>query len=117
MQRSREWQSRSSSLTQHGLHHSAVYVRQSEITPRVPVSEPLVIQSEQVQERGMQVVHVDAVSLGVIAELVRRSVREPAPDAAAREPRREPLRIMVSTAIGTGPQRLGNRRSSELAAP
>src|SRR3712207_8382025 len=51
--------------------------------------------SHQVEEGRVQVVHVDRVLGDVVAELVRRAVGHAALDAAAREPDRERLHMMV----------------------
>ena len=46
---------------QHALHHFAGDVREPEIASAVAVGEPLVVQPEQVQNRRVQVMHMDSV--------------------------------------------------------
>ncbi len=71
-----------------------------------------VIEARQVQDRGVQVVHVADVLHRVNAELVRIAVGYAAFRAAARQEDTEPLRVMV-TPIRTG----GVRGAAELARP
>ena len=52
-------------------------VGQAEVAAGVTVGEPLVVEAEQVQDRGVQVVHVDAVLDGAEAELVGGAVDVP----------------------------------------
>ena len=53
----------------------AVDVRQAEVAARIAVRELRVIEAEQVQQRRVQVVHVDLVLGRRESELVRRAVR------------------------------------------
>src|SRR5262249_21219577 len=48
--------------------------------------QSLVVDAEQVQHGGMEVMHGDHVLDGVVAQLVGRSVADAALDAAARQP-------------------------------
>ena len=66
---------------------------------------------QQVQHRGVQVVDVDDVLDGVVAELVGGAVGDAALDAAAGQPHREALDVVVAAVA------LGHRRAAELAAP
>ena len=65
--------------------HVAVHVGQAEVAAGVAVGELLVVEAEQVQDRGVQVVDVDAVFDGLEAELVGGAV-----DVAAVARRRRP---------------------------
>ena len=56
------------------LHHAAVDIGQPEVAAAVAVGQPLVVDAQQVQDRGVQVVDVDAVLDGVHAELVGGAV-------------------------------------------
>lgn len=44
------------------FHHIAIHIRQSEIPPCVPIRQLFVVESEQVQNRCVQVVDGDSVS-------------------------------------------------------
>src|SRR5262245_58420320 len=50
------------------------------------VGQPHVVEAEQVQDRGVQVVHVHAAGRGVEAELVALTVGDAPFDAAAGQP-------------------------------
>ena len=63
--------------------------------------------------RRVQVVDVDLVLGGVVAVLVGRAVPEAALDAAAGQPHREAVRVVVAAVVAA----LGRRRPAELAAP
>src|SRR6478735_893238 len=52
------------------LHHPAVHVRQPEIAAGVAVGEFFVVEAEEVEDRGVEVVDVDPVVDGGEAELV-----------------------------------------------
>ena len=67
------------------LHHLAVHVGQAEVAAGVAVGELLVVEAQQVQDRGVQVVDVDLVLHGLEAELVGGAV-----DVAALARRRRP---------------------------
>ena len=56
------------------LHHVSVHVGQSEVAPLELVGEPLVVDTEQVHDGGLEVMHVDLVLHDVEAEFVRRAV-------------------------------------------
>ena len=57
-------------LRQQLLHHFAVHVGQAEVAALEAVGQPGVVEAQQVQDRGVQVVDVDAIFDGVEAELV-----------------------------------------------
>ena len=61
-------------LREDPLHHVPLHVRQPEVAAGVAVGQLLVVQPEQVQHRGVQVVDVDLVLDGVVARS-RRSCR------------------------------------------
>ena len=63
----------------HLLDHLAVDVGQAEVAAGVAVGELLVVEAEQVQDRGVQVVDVDLVLDGGEAELVGGAVDVAAP--------------------------------------
>src|SRR5262249_54870483 len=76
--------------------------------------EPLVVEAEQVQEGGVQVVDVDLVRDGGEAELVGGAVDVAAFDAAAGQPHREAVVVVVAAAEGG---QFGDGGAAELAAP
>ena len=79
------------------------------------------VEAQEVQDRGVQVVNVDLVFDGLEAELVGRAVDVAALDAAAGQPHREAVVVMVAAVhlalIRARSRQLDGRRAAELAAP
>ena len=76
-----------------------MHVGQAEVAAGVAIGELLVVEAQEVQDRRVQVVNVDAIFDGVPAEFVGRPVRPPRLHAAAGQPHREAERMMVA-AVG-----------------
>ena len=57
--------------------------------------EFLMVQTQQMQDRGMKVVNADRVFNDAVAEIVRLAVARPAFDASAGHPRGEGLHVVV----------------------
>src|SRR5687767_4711808 len=70
-------------LCQDVLHYVPVHVRQPEVAALEPMRESLVVEAEQVEDRGVEVVDVDGVFDGVEAEVVRLAVDHARLHAAA----------------------------------
>ncbi len=87
-------------------------VGQPHVAAGVAVGQALVIEPEQVEDRGVQVVDVHRVLDGLVAELVGLAVGDPGLHAAAGHPEGESL-VVVVAAVGVLPV----RRAAELAAP
>ena len=64
----------SEELSKDLLHHFPVDIRQAEVAAGVAVGQFLVVEAQQPQDGGVQVVHVDLVLDRVVAELVGRAV-------------------------------------------
>src|SRR5271154_799857 len=73
------------------------------------------------QQRGMQVVHVNFVLRGGEAELIGRTVDMAGLEASARHPHRKPVGIVIASAYGSvvraGFGKLHSRSTSELSTP
>ena len=78
------------------LRHRAVDVRQAEVAAGVAVGELLVVQAEEVQDDGVQVVDVGLVFDGFAPVVVGGTVGDAGLDAAARQLDAEPKRIVVA---------------------
>ena len=63
----------------------------------VTESELFVINAEQVEHRRMQIIHVDPVFDGLVAELIGRAVMHAALHAAAGHPESEAVRIVIAS--------------------
>jgi hypothetical protein len=60
------------------LHHAPEHIRQPEIASCVAVPQPLVVEAEQVQDGGVEIVDVEGVFRGVHAEFIGGAVRQAA---------------------------------------
>ena len=79
--------------------HLACDVREPEVAPFKPMRQLLVIETEQPQDRRLQVVHMDRRLCDAVAEFVRRPHHGSLLDAAASEQHREAMRVMVAPAL------------------
>ncbi len=75
------------------------------------------VQTEQFQDRGVQVVDMDAVFHGTETEFVRGPDDLASLDAAAGQPGGEAVGIVIAAGALVGVAAVCNRRSAELAAP
>jgi len=78
------------------LHHFAVDIGQAEVAAGVAVGELLVVHSEDVEDGGVEVVHVDFVFPGKVAEFVGGSVTVAGFDSSSGEPDGEAGRVVVA---------------------
>jgi len=90
---------------------AAMYVSQAEVSAAVAVGEALVVEADQVQDCGMQVVDMNFVLNDVEAELVGGTVRQSALHASSRQPHREAVGMVV--AAGS----LSGGSAAEFASP
>ena len=78
------------------------------------------VESHQVQQRGVQVVDVGAALNGGEPKLVGRPVRRPALHPAAGQPDAEPVVVVVSSVdlagVRAGRGHFDDRRAAELSA-
>ena len=75
--------------------HLTVDVGQTEITPGVAVGETLVVESEQVQEGGVQVMNAGRLLDRLETEVIGRSVSDPAANSTPSQPDAEPVMVVV----------------------
>src|SRR5262245_26377185 len=97
--------------------HVAMHVGQPEVSPLEAVRQPGVIDSQAVQDGGLEVVDVDGVFHDVVAELVGLAVGDPSLDAAAGHPDGETTRVVVAAETLLGDLALAVGGTTELAAP
>src|SRR5688500_1979912 len=102
---SRRW------LSQNLLDHPAIDVGQPEVAAGVAEGQPLVVEAQQVQDRGVQIVDVYLVLHGSEAEVVGSAVGHAAFHAAASQPHGETPVVVV--AAGSA---FRGRSAAELAA-
>src|SRR6185436_16526470 len=84
------------------LHDLSVHIGQPIVAALETEREPFVVDSQQMQERRVEVVDVDAVRHDVVAEGTRLAVEGPALDAAAGHPEAEAPRVMIAAVVGRG---------------
>src|SRR5436190_4426047 len=92
--------------------HASARNRRPLVASVVRIGELFVVEPEQMQDRGVNVVHVARRVDGLHADLVGRSNHLTALDAAARHPHRETPRIVIASGA-----LLVEGRAAELAAP
>src|SRR3954447_13065253 len=66
------------------------------------------------QDRGMQVVHVNSMLRCIEAKVIAFTKRNARLNATSRQPHREAIRVMVATIVAAP---LHHRRAAELTAP
>ena len=87
------------------------------VEPQMAVGEPLVIETEQVQDRGMEVADVHWVLDDVVGEVVGLAV-DPSPlRAAAGHPHREAPWVVVAAVVVFGESTLGIDGATKLTSP
>ena len=95
-----------------------MHVGQTEISARVSISQLLVIQSHQVQNRRVKIVHAGLVLLCREAELVGGSAHGPSFDTTTREPNAKAVMIVIASELAfASTVQLDCRRSAKLASP
>jgi hypothetical protein len=79
-------------------HNLPVNIGEAEVAAGVAIGEPLVVEAEQVEDRGVEVVDMDLVFHGREAGLVGRAMNVAAADAAAGQPHAEAVMVVVAAA-------------------
>lgn len=87
-------------------------ISQPEIAPTVTKRETFVVKSELIEDGRMKIGNGDDVFHSAIPVLVRRAVDRSAANAAAGQPDRESLWIVVATVAA-----LRKRRASKFSGP
>ena len=96
------------------LHHLATHICQPEIAAGVAVGEPLVIETQQVQHRGVQVVDVNRVLNRAKAEFIRGPSGLAATNSGPREPHRKTVPVVVTPGLADA---FTGGRAAEFTAP
>src|SRR6266404_9184983 len=89
-----------------------VHIGQATVDAVVAEDQPLMVDAEEMQDRGVQVVAVGPAAGALVAELVALSVADAALDAGAGQPGNKRAAVMV-TAGGA----LRERHPAELGRP
>jgi len=93
-----------------------MHVRQPEVAARVTVCQARVVEAQQMQDRRVQIMHMDLVLDGLVAEVIRRAVGHAALDAAAGENHGETPVVVVAAVAGFAVDQFDRGRAAELAA-
>src|SRR5687767_3307090 len=90
-----------------------MHIGEPEIAALEAMGQARMIEAEEVENRGVEIVDVDAIADAVEAEVVAFTVHEAAFHAAAREPQGEAVWMMIAAVAAA----LHHRRAAELSAP
>ena len=104
-------------LRQKIMNNLPMHIREPIAPALVLVGEPFVFDAEQVEERGLEVVHMHRIFDDVVAELVRLPVGEAGLDAAAGHPDGKTAGVVVAAVIVFGELALRVVGPAKLAAP
>ena len=74
-----------------------MHVGQAKVPAGVPIRQSRMVEAQQVQHCGMQIVYVDGIVCRLKSEFVGRSVNRSTADTAARQPARETIVIVVAS--------------------
>src|SRR4030095_10405879 len=100
------------------FHDFAGDVGEAKVAALEAVGEAQVIEAEEVEDRGVEIVDMHRVARDVPADLVGFAIGEPAFDSATGEQDRKRIRMMISTGDLLVPGTiLAQRGSAELTAP
>src|SRR5512144_2374883 len=79
------------------LHNLAAHIRKAEVPSLELVSQAGVIQAEQMQNRGLQVVNVNLVLNDVVSEFISGTQRDALLDAGPGQPDRKRSRMVITS--------------------
>ena len=108
---------RGGSSRQQFANDVSVGVGQSMIAPLKAEREALVVDAQEVQHRGVQVVNGRWLVDHVVRKVVCFSSAHAWPDAASGHPDRKAARVMVAAVVGGARFALAIDRSAEFASP
>src|SRR6266487_3653409 len=103
-------------LTNNLMDDLSMHIRESERAALVAIGQPLVVEAQQMQHRGVQIVHVHRLLDDVVAKFIRAAVRDALLHTAAREQHGEGILVMVAARLRAAPGLL-HRRPAKFAAP
>lgn len=100
-----------------GLNDLSVYVGEPKATALVAVGQSFMVDSEDVQQGGLEIVNVHRVLCHVVAEVVGGTVTRSWLDPGPGHPESKTARMMIPAIVGLGELSLGVICSSKLTAP
>ena len=78
------------------MNHLSMHIRQPEVPSRMAESQLLMIEAEQLENRGVQIVNVNLLLRCGETKFIRRAMHVTAAHAASSHPHREPVMIVVA---------------------
>src|SRR5579883_2314460 len=104
-------------LSQDPFDDLAGDVGEAVVAPLVLVGQPLVVDAQEMEDCGVEVVDVDAVGRDAVAEGIRRAKGDARLDPATGRPDGEASGVVVAAVVGGRQLALAVIRPAELAAP
>ncbi len=107
-------------LGDHIADYRSVNIGQAKVPSGVAVRQLGVVEAEQMQDRGVQVMHMHRVRHRFEAEVVGCPMHGSPLDASSGKPHREAVMVMVAPVLlagVVGTRQLHGRGTSELTAP
>lgn len=104
-------------LSQYFLNCMAMHICQAEVPPLKFECQPLMVNSQAVEDRCVQVMNFHGILRDVVTEIIGFADAIPRFDAAAREPNRKTARMVVASVIRLREVALGIDGSPEFAPP
>src|SRR5262245_52321301 len=96
-------------------------IGKTKVPASVSISERLMVEAEESQDGGVQVVNVNLALDRLVAQLVRGTVDVTAPDSTAGQPHAETVMVVVAAVglgvLGVGVGELHGGRAAELTPP
>ena len=99
------------------MNDFAVDVGQAKVAALVTISQLLMINSEQMKNGGLQIMHVNGVLHDAHAVVIGFPIAEARLDPATGQPVSEAIRVMITPVIGSRQFPLAINRSTEFPAP
>ncbi len=90
---------------------------QALVEPLIAEREPLMVETQEPEHRGVEVVDVNGVLDDVVGELVGFAVDGPGPRPAAGHPHGEAAGMVIAAVVVDGSSRLANRWSGRIRRP
>ena len=106
-----------SGLTENVMNDFAVHIGQAKVASLITISQLLMINSEQMKNGGLQVMHVDGVLHDVHAVVIGLTIAKPGLHPASGQPVGKAIGVMIAPVIGTSQFALAINRTAEFAPP
>src|SRR5215475_933027 len=95
------------------VHEFPVDIGEPEVAALEAIGQLLVVEAEEMEQGGVEVVHMDTVPGGVESEFIRFAEGDPRADAAAGQPNGEAIWVVIASIVAP----LHHRGAAKLSAP